>query len=125
MFKSLLLLLIVSVIAMFFQTELSHLLKYLLLVHDKIADALTDVFSNAPAGRVIQETIALIVIPLVIGGVAALAWLLVKRNEMPHLAATFWIIWTILLVTILVQPKNKAPIKPSHAQAKIHRTVYY
>lgn len=104
MFKSAIVLIIISVVAMFFQSELGHILRYLLTIHDKIADGLAVVFSNAPAGRVIQETIALIIIPVVVGALAALVWLLIKRNEMPHLMTTVWIIWTILLVAVLSQP---------------------
>lgn len=123
MLKGTIVLIIVSVLAMFFQTELGHVLRYLLMIHDKIADGLAVVFSNAPAGRVIQETIALIIIPVVLGAVAALVWLMVKRNEMPHLVMTIWIIWTILLVAILSQPSIH------HASNRTtpvsHQNVYY
>lgn len=123
MLKSAIVLIIVSVLTMFFQTELTHVLHYIVKVHDSIADALAVVFSNAPAGRVIQETIALIIIPVIIGAAAALIWLMIKRNEMPHLIGTVWIIWTILLVAVLVQPSNHGASGKRTAQT--HRQVYY
>lgn len=123
MLKNAIVLIIVSVITMFFQSELGHVLRYLLTVHDKIADSLAVVFSNAPAGRVIQETIALIIIPVALSAVAALVWLMVKRNEMPHLITIVWIIWTILLVTVLSQPTVHHRSNRT-AQAP-HQTTYY
>jgi len=124
MLKSAIVIIIVSAVAMFFQSELGHVLRYLLAVHDKIADGLAVAFSNAPAGRIIQETIALMIIPVVIGAAVALAWFMVKRNEIPHLVATAWIIWTILLVTVLLQPSTHRGTNQKTA-AQVHKTVYY
>jgi len=124
MLKSAIVIIIVSAVAMFFQSELGHVLRYLLAVHDKIADGLAVAFSNAPAGRIIQETIALMIIPVVIGAVVALAWFMVKRKEIPHLVATVWIIWTILLVTVLLQPSTHRGTNQKTA-AQVHKTVYY
>ena len=122
MLKGLIVLIVVSVVAIFFQTQLSFVLHYLLKVHDAVADGLAIVFSNAPAGRVMQETIALIIIPIIIGAVAALVWLMVKRNEMPHLVGTVWIIWTILLVAVLLQPSihNGSSKKAMQTYKKIY-----
>ncbi len=107
MLKHTILFIAFSIVAMFFQSELGQVLHYLLMIHDKIADALASIFSNAPAGRIIQETIALIIIPVVAGGVAALVFWLIKRSEMPHIMATVWFVWTILLVVILAQPSGQ------------------
>ncbi|MCB1826941.1 MAG: hypothetical protein KDH94_00855 [Coxiellaceae bacterium] len=125
MVKSAIFLIIVSVIVMFFEPQLSHVLRYMLTIHDKIADGLAMIFTNAPTGRMIQETMALIVIPVVIGAVAAFAWLIIKRNEMPHLVPTIWIIWTILLVTVLSQPTIHHSSGPKQTASKQQRTIYY
>lgn len=93
-----------SIAVMFFQTEVGHVLRYLLMFHDKIADALASIFSSAPAGRMIQEIIALIIIPVIAGAIAAFVFWLIKRHEMPHIISTVWFVWTVLLVTILAQP---------------------
>ena len=123
MFKGVIVLIVVSIVAMFFQAQLGHVLHYLLKIHDTIAHGLAALFSNAPAARVIQQTIALIVIPIVIAAVAGLVWLLVRRNEMPHLIATVWIIWTILLVTILSQPSIH--YGAAKKETKVHQNIYY
>jgi len=104
MLKHTIIMIVFSILVMLFQTELGHVLHYLLLLHDKIANALATVFSNAPAGRMIQETIALIAIPLVAGILASLVFWLIKRHEKSRIVLTVWFVWTILLVTILAQP---------------------
>jgi len=104
MLKHTILIIVISIAAMFFQTELGHALHYLLMLHDKIADGLAVIFSSAPAGRMIQETIALVLIPVIAGAVVALVFWLIKRHEMPHISGTVWFVWTVLLVTILAQP---------------------
>lgn len=105
MLKSIIVLILVSIVALFFQAELGHALRYLVMVHDKIADGLGIVFSKAPAGRLIQETITLIIIPVVIATVIAMVWLMIRRRKMPHLTMTVWIIWIVLFVAISAQPR--------------------
>ena len=124
MLKSAIVLIVVSIVTMFFQTELAHVLHVLILVHDRIADGLAVIFSNAPAGRMIQETIALILIPVTIGAAIALVWLMVKRHEMPHLAATVWVIWTILLVSVLLQPSSHSSLRHNHHSSYAEQTFY-
>jgi len=104
MLKHTILIIVVSILAMFFQTELGHALRYLLMFHDKIADVLGSIFSNAPAGRMLQETIALVIIPVIAGAIAAVIFWLIKRHEMPHINAAVWFVWTVLLVAMLAQP---------------------
>jgi len=101
MFKHIVLVIIVSIAAIFFKTQIAHALHYLLVLHNSVAHALASVFSDSPTGKMIQETVALIIIPVVITAIIALAYWLVKRSEMPHLTAMIWFVWAILLVTIL------------------------
>jgi len=104
MLKTAIVLLLISVVAVLFQSELAYLIHYLLLANNKLAHGLGNIFSSGPTGRVILETITLFVIPVVITAVIALLWLLVRRKQMPHIVATVSVLWTILLVTILSQP---------------------
>jgi hypothetical protein len=105
MVKNILMIITFSVIAMLIDSNLGHILRYILMVHDKIADSLGAIFSNAPAGRMIQETIALIIIPVICGVIVALIYWLVKRHEMPHIIASVWVAWVILVVTMVSQPE--------------------
>ncbi|MCH9769248.1 MAG: hypothetical protein K0U12_00055 [Gammaproteobacteria bacterium] len=103
MFKHFIFIVIVSTVAVFFKNELAYVLHGLLFLHNQIASALAFVFSDDAAGQVIQSIIALIVIPLVAGGIAAIIFYFVKREAMPHTMTTIWVVWTVLLVTMLAQ----------------------
>ncbi len=104
MLKHVILFIIFSIAAMILQLQLEHVLQFLLFLHDKIADGLGMVFSSARSGRMIQETVALLILPLIAGGVAALVFWLIKRYELPNIITVVWFVWTVLLVTVLAQP---------------------
>lgn len=104
MFKSAIVLIIVSIFAVIFQSELAYAVHYLLWLNNEVAHGLGTIFSNGHAGRIILQTIILFIIPAVITAIIALFWFLVRRKQMPHVIATVWVVWTILLVEILAQP---------------------
>jgi len=101
MFKQVILVMVVSIAAIFFKSQLTYVLHYLLVLHNALAYGLASIFSNSPTGQMIQAIVALIVIPIIITGIMALAYWLVKRSEMPHLTAIVWFIWAVLLAAIL------------------------
>lgn len=103
MSKQVILLILISIVAMFMQGKLVYVLHGLLYLHDLIASWLSIFFSGGPIGLVIQGIIALILIPGIAGGLAALAFWLVKHVSMPHAMGTVWIVWLIMLITILAQ----------------------
>lgn len=103
MIKHLVLLIALSVLAILFKMHLVHVLNGLLYVHNYIAQSLNVVFSSGSIGKVIQELISLLAIPIGAGLVAALVFWLMKRSVMPHTMAVIWIIWLVLLVTIVAQ----------------------
>lgn len=124
MLKHILLVVVISVIMMFFQSELAQVLHYLLTVHDKIADGLAVIFSNALTGRVIQETTALVIIPVFVASIAGVLYWLVKRQEMPQLVIVVWFFWTVLSVAILSQPVIHHAMNRSILSPKIAKTYY-
>jgi len=103
MVKSLILLVILSVVAIFLKSQIGMVLHWLVIAHNHIAAWLGVVFSHDRTGQYIQAILSLIVIPIAVGGVAALGFWIVKRSAMPHVLATIWIAWTILLVTMLAR----------------------
>lgn len=92
-----------SILSLFFKQQLMNVLHGLLFIHNRIASWLALVFSNDNMGELIQAIIALVMIPLIAGFLVALGFWLVKRHAMPHIMLTVWIVWTILLVTMLAQ----------------------
>lgn len=103
MVKQIILLIGVSIVAVFFKNEITHALNLLVYAHNQVAGWLSLIFSNDHVGRIIQGIISLIVIPVVIGAVLAGAHWLVKKTSMPHTLTVIWVIWTILLTTLLAQ----------------------
>ena len=103
MLKHILLLVGCSIAAVFFKGQLVHVLHALLAVHDKIANGLAMIFSGDEVGRVLQSVIALLLIPLVLGVVIAIAHWILKQAHFPHTMTVIWVSWTILLVTMLSQ----------------------
>ncbi len=103
MVKHAILLVLISTAAIFFKTQVAQGLQGLLYLHNEVARGLGIVFSADNTGRVIQAILALIAIPVIAGVIAALVFRLVKHTTMPHTKATIWIVWTVLLVTMLAQ----------------------
>ncbi len=101
--KQSIMMVVLSVAAMFMQHELAHLLSWLLHVHNVIASGLTVFFSMGPVGKVIQGIIALVLVPALAGGLVAAGFWLVKHVSMPHAMGVIWVMWLVMLVTILAQ----------------------
>lgn len=103
MLKHILLLVGLSVAAVFFKGQLVHVLHGLLDIHDRIANGLGIIFSGDEVGRILQAVIALLLIPIVLGVVIAIAHWFIKQAHFPHTMTVIWVSWTILLVTMLSQ----------------------
>lgn len=103
MFKQFLLIIAASIAAIFFKDQLVHLLGLLIAAHNRIATALTVVFSGDSAGQIIRGVIALVAIPAILGGAISIAWWLGRKSTMPYLFTVVWVTWTVLLTALLAQ----------------------
>ena len=103
MFKQIILIIVLSLTAIFFRVEISHLLNILVYLHNQVSHLLHMIFSEGVTGRMIQNLIALLIIPFVFGLIVGIIFWLVKRATMPHIMAVVWALWLILLVTMLAQ----------------------
>ena len=107
MVKQLILIVSLSLGGILFKTEISHVLDGLVYVHNYIAQTLHLIFSDDNVGRLIQDTISLLFIPFIIGFAVTMAFWLIKRAAMPHIMAVIWMMWLILLVTMIAQTGMK------------------
>ena len=111
MFKQFVLIILLSFVGIFFGQEIGHLLDGLIYLHNYIARTLRLIFSDDNVGQVIQDMVSLLVIPVFTGFLVAAVFWLIKRVAMPHIMAVIWVLWLILLTTIVVQthipPLNK------------------
>ncbi len=103
MFKQLILIIIASVLAVMFQSQIVHGLNMLVVAHNKEAISLAGIFSGDQIGRLIQGVIAVVLLPVGVGAVLAGGYWLVKKEMMPHTLTIIWIMWTILLTTLIAQ----------------------
>ena len=102
--KQLILLVILSIACLFLQNQLAHVLRFMLHLHNLLADIigrLTGRFGYV--GVVVQGTFSLVLIPVLFGLIASGFYWLVKHVQLPNMMMIIWLIWTVLLITILAQ----------------------
>lgn len=101
--KHSLFLLVFSMAGLFFRNQLAYALHGLLALHNLLATWLASVFSGDSAGQLIQAIIALILLPVIAGGLTGLIAWLVKKDFLEYTMHTIWVVWLILLCTMLAQ----------------------
>lgn len=118
MAKQVILIVLISVVAILFQTELSHLLDILVMIHNFIGRQLHVIFSDDTVGSMIQNLISLLILPCLGGAVVASVFWLVKRVAMPHIMGVVWVMWLVLLTTMVAQTglstSSSASVKLMH-----------
>ena len=103
MFKHVVLLIGLSVAAIFFQDQLMAALRFFMLVHTELAKGLGDIFSVDKIGEIVQSVFALLLIPVVVGVLLSVLHLFIRKHQFPHTMTTIWVAWAILLVSVLSQ----------------------
>ena len=103
MIKNVLLLVVLSIIAIFFQDQLVAVLHGIMSVHQQIIKGLSSIFSIEGAGEIVQSVLALLLMPVVVGIVFAIAHFFAKQQHFPHTLTVIWACWAILLTAVLSQ----------------------
>lgn len=103
MLKNVVILILLSIVAIFFKIELAAVLHFLVVVHNKIASWIAPIFSGQQIGVMIQSVLSLILLPLLLVLVVAGLYWVIKRGKMPYVVEAMWGVWIILLVTLLAQ----------------------
>lgn len=103
MFKHILVLVGLSVAAIFFQSQLLGVLHFLTKIHEQVGNGLAMIFSKNTVGEVVQSVFALLLIPVVIGVVVSIAHFFMKQEHFPHTFTVIWVSWAILLAGILAE----------------------
>ncbi len=103
MFKSVLAIIVLSIVAIFLRNQLVLGLHALLYMHAQVVHWLSMIFSQDSVGKILQWTLGLVVVPIVIGSVVAIFMLAVKREHMKVGITSVWVAWTVLLVGVLAQ----------------------
>lgn len=103
MVKQLVIFLLLSVLVIFFKDQLVFVLHALVYAHQHVLTWLSKVFAMDMVGRYIQTVVALIAIPAFASGLVAAGSMILKKRASPQVIATLWLVWTVLLVTILAK----------------------
>lgn len=94
---SCLLLIILSVIVVFFGKEIGIILQWIALAHSFFLAKLAIILPNF----LLRATLALILIPLLLALIPAFVYWLFKRRMLPNYMAVVWVIWFILATLIV------------------------
>lgn len=126
MIKQGVVLVLLTVVAVFFQMELSHVVNGVLFIHRLVAELLHAVFSDGDVGLLIQRTVALLIIPLLCGALMAILLWLFKRPKMPTVMTVIWVVWLVFLVTMIAvqSPHRKAAVHQSAKQIADMTNIY-
>lgn len=100
MVRTILLLIIFSIIVILFMHSFSEFLHLIEQLHSFIAGKLALILSNNSTGIWIRSVLALILIPLVVGLVPAALYALIRRSTMPYLSEVMWFTWLLLATTL-------------------------
>ncbi len=60
---------------------------------------MSTVFSNSLVGLTVQQVIVLMMLPIVIAGVPALTYKLVKGGSMPYFLNFVWLVWLVVVLS--------------------------
>lgn len=115
MVKQAILIILLTVAAVFFKAQLSHVLDALISLHNTIAASLTKIFASDDDGLLVQNIIALLLIPLVLGGLVGLVFWFVKHEMMPHTMLVIWFVWLVLVTTMIAQNNMQKMVDASAA----------
>ena len=102
-FKNILLLIMVSIVAILFQNQLAGVLHGIIAVHQQIIKGLSAIFSSDGAGEIVQSVLALLLLPVVVGICFAIAHFFMKQQHFPHTLNVVWACWAVLLTAVLSQ----------------------
>ena len=101
MLKQILLLIVFSVLAVIFKNQLAVVIKIMLLLHTQISHVLVVIFAFDKVGEIVQSVIALLLIPVVIAVLVAVAHFFIRQAHFPHIVPVIWALWAVLLTALV------------------------
>lgn len=97
---NIILLIALSIIAIFFLSEIRMVLHWISDAHTFLLDKLALVIHGGELARVIRMTLALVIVPLIIALIPAFIYWIFRRRMMPNYMAIVWMIWFILITLL-------------------------
>lgn len=104
MIRQTLVYLFISIVVVLFAKYTHLLIVYIDMLYTYVNVTLAPVFNNTDLGIMIRRVLTLVLLPVIISGIPALIYRLIKRQNMPYYIEITWIIWLIIVLSkILIQ----------------------
>ncbi len=91
--------LILSVLIIVFANYAHIFTKMVVDFYQYVDDHIAVFFSNSSAGLNVRHVFTLVICPLIITGIPALAYRYIKGSPMPYFLEATWVIWIILVLS--------------------------
>lgn len=99
MLKHSLIYLTLSILVVLFARYIHLLIVYIDIFFTYLNFQIAPIFSQNSWGIAIRKTLILVLVPLIIVGIPALIYKLIKGKNMPHILLAAWVIWTIIVLS--------------------------
>lgn len=91
--------LLLSILIVVFAKYAHLIVVYIDMFFTYVNLKLTPIFSQTGWGLIIRKILVLMLLPIIIAGIPALIYRVLKGKDMPHFIAIVWIIWTIIVLS--------------------------
>lgn len=99
MLKQAIIYLCISIAVIFLAKYIHLVIVYIDLAYTYVNVKLAQIFSPGETGSLIRRVFVLVIIPVIIVGLPALIYRLIKRKTMPYFFELIWIIWLIVVLS--------------------------
>lgn len=96
--------LIISIIIVLFASQIQKILTLINVIYDVVNAKLAPIFSSSSPGIIFRQTFTLLLLPVFVTGIPAIAYRLIQGKTMPYFLESTWIVWlTLVLATVLIK----------------------
>lgn len=99
MLKQSLFYLLLSIVIVIFAAYIHLLIIYIDLAYTYVSIKLAPVFSLSPVGVMARNVFTLVVIPVLLAGIPALIYRLIKGKHMPWFIPLVWFFWLVIVLS--------------------------
>lgn len=104
MLKQFFIYLVLSILVVLFARYAQLIIANIDVFFSYINLKLTPIFSQTGLGFITRKVLVLMLLPLIIIGLPAVIYRAIKGHEMPHLLASVWVVWTIIVLSDILIP---------------------
>lgn len=99
MLRQSLIYLVLSIIVVIFAKYAHLLIIYIDLLYTFVNLKLAPIFSQVGIGLIIRKVLLLVLIPVIIAGIPALIYRLIKGKNMPYFIELTWCLWLVIVLS--------------------------